>query len=73
KWVFNRHAADTDDTKIVRAMSNASARSGEWTHLTGTYDASQQTVSLAVNGQLQQTVKFTTPWQAKGGLQIGRL
>ncbi|MFD7668390.1 glycerophosphodiester phosphodiesterase family protein, partial [Streptomyces sp. NPDC059788] len=73
KWVFNRHATDTDDTKIVRAMSNTSARAGEWTQLTGTYDAAKQTVSLAVNGRLQQSVKFTTPWQAKGGLQIGRL
>ncbi|MFF4602737.1 LamG-like jellyroll fold domain-containing protein [Streptomyces sp. NPDC001339] len=73
KWLFNRHAKDTDDTAIVRAMSNASAQSGVWTHLTGSYDADKQSLSLFVNGQLQQSVQFTTPWRASGGLQIGRL
>ncbi|MEU7191061.1 LamG-like jellyroll fold domain-containing protein, partial [Streptomyces sp. NPDC045369] len=73
KWVFNRHASDADDTKIVRAMSKDVAKAGEWTHLAGSYDADTQTLSLFVNGKLQESVKFTTPWRAKGGLQLGRL
>ncbi|MCQ8190110.1 glycerophosphodiester phosphodiesterase family protein, partial [Streptomyces rugosispiralis] len=73
KWVFNRHTKDADDATIVRALSNDAAQSGVWTHLAGSYDAAKQTLSLSVNGQLQQSVQFTTPWRADGGLQIGRV
>ncbi|MFE0174655.1 glycerophosphodiester phosphodiesterase family protein [Streptomyces sp. NPDC059002] len=73
KWLFNRHATDTDDTKIVRTLSKDTAKAGVWTHLTGSYDAAKQSLSLSVDGKLQQSVKFTTPWRAHGGLQIGRL
>ncbi|MFF2810422.1 glycerophosphodiester phosphodiesterase family protein [Streptomyces sp. NPDC058000] len=73
KWVFNRHAADTDNTAIVRALSRDVAQAGVWTHLTGSYDAEKQTISLFVNGQLQQTTAFTSPWRSNGGLQIGRV
>ncbi|WP_053803573.1 LamG-like jellyroll fold domain-containing protein [Streptomyces rimosus] len=73
KWVFNRHAKDTDDTAIVRAAGKEAAKSGTWTHLAGSYDAAKKTVSLYVNGKLQESTAFTTPWRASGGLQIGRL
>ncbi|MFI1205778.1 LamG-like jellyroll fold domain-containing protein [Streptomyces sp. NPDC020883] len=73
KWVFNRHTSDTDDTAIVRASSKDAAQAGLWTHLTGTYDADKQSLALYVNGQLQQSTKFTSPWRAGGGLQIGRV
>ncbi|MGV4923705.1 hypothetical protein K2224_01275 [Streptomyces sp. BHT-5-2] len=73
KWIFNRHAKDTDDTPIVRSISKDAAQTGVWTQLVGVYDAANQTVSLSVNGELQESTKFTTPWRANGGLQIGRL
>uniref|UniRef100_UPI002446690F glycerophosphodiester phosphodiesterase family protein n=1 Tax=Streptomyces albus TaxID=1888 RepID=UPI002446690F len=73
KWVFNRHAADTDSPVIVRAKSKAAAQPGVWTHLTGSYDAAEQSVSLHVNGRLQESAEFTTPWRASGALQLGRL
>ncbi|MFF2810423.1 LamG-like jellyroll fold domain-containing protein [Streptomyces sp. NPDC058000] len=73
KWVFNRHASDTDSTTIVRAVSKDVAQAGVWTHLTGSYDAEKQSLSLFVNGQLQQSTAFTTPWRANGGFQIGRV
>ncbi|MYT33609.1 MULTISPECIES: LamG-like jellyroll fold domain-containing protein [unclassified Streptomyces] len=73
KWIFNRHAKDTDDTPIVRSISKDVAQTGVWTQLTGVYDAAKQTVSLSLNGELQESTKFTTPWRANGGLQIGRL
>ncbi|UJB40359.1 LamG-like jellyroll fold domain-containing protein [Streptomyces sp. A1-5] len=73
KWVFNRHATDTDNTAIVRTVSKDVAQAGVWTHLTGTYDADKQTLALYVNGQLQQSTKFTSSWRAGGGLQIGRV
>ncbi|MER7990269.1 LamG-like jellyroll fold domain-containing protein [Streptomyces noursei] len=73
KWVFNRHVSDSDGTAIVRAVSKDVAQAGVWTHLTGSYDADRQSLSLFVNGQLQQSTGFTTPWRANGGFQIGRV
>ncbi|MFI9647756.1 glycerophosphodiester phosphodiesterase family protein [Streptomyces sp. NPDC052040] len=72
-WVFNRHIKDTDDTGIVRSVGAEKARTGVWTQLTGVYDASAKKIQLLVNGKPQTAASFTTPWQAKGALQIGRL
>ncbi|PKV89959.1 LamG-like jellyroll fold domain-containing protein [Streptomyces sp. TLI_146] len=73
RFIFNRHVSDTDGTDIVRAISNQAPVPGTWTHLTGSYDMVARTLSLFVNGELQSSVPFTTPWRAGGGLQIGRL
>ncbi|MGP4000663.1 glycerophosphodiester phosphodiesterase family protein [Streptomyces sp. 8N706] len=73
KWVFNRHSTDTDGPDLVRALSKDAAQLGVWAHLTGSYDADKQTLSLFVNGRLQQSVQVTTAWRATDGLQIGRL
>ncbi|MFD9486701.1 LamG-like jellyroll fold domain-containing protein [Streptomyces sp. NPDC059991] len=73
RFIFNRHVSDTDGTEIVRAISNQPVVPGTWTHLTGAYDMVARTLSLFVNGELQSSVPFTTPWRATGGLQIGRL
>ncbi|MEF3119586.1 LamG domain-containing protein [Streptomyces chrestomyceticus] len=73
KWVFNRHAKDTDDTQIVRSTSTDAAQAGVWTQLTGVYDAAAKQIQLFVNGKPQPATEFTTPWRAAGGLQIGRL
>ncbi|MFE0099806.1 LamG-like jellyroll fold domain-containing protein [Streptomyces sp. NPDC059009] len=73
KWLFNRHATDTDDTKIVRAMSKDAAKAGVWTHLAGVYNSETKKIELFVNGKSQASTAFTTPWRAQGGLQIGRL
>ncbi|MGA5266464.1 LamG-like jellyroll fold domain-containing protein [Streptomyces lydicamycinicus] len=73
KWVFNQHTADTDGPDLVRAVSKDAAQPGEWTHLTGSYDAEKRSLSLFVNGRLQQSVQAASVWRATGGLQIGRL
>ncbi|MFF8787765.1 LamG-like jellyroll fold domain-containing protein [Streptomyces sp. NPDC015125] len=73
KWVFNRHATDSDDTTIVRSISTDTAQTGVWTHLTGVYDSATKKIQLFVNGKPQTAADFTTPWRANGGLQIGRL
>ncbi|MEF3117668.1 LamG domain-containing protein, partial [Streptomyces chrestomyceticus] len=66
KWVFNRHTKDADDTGIVRAMSKDAAQPGTWTHLAGSYDAAKHALSLYLNGKLQESTAFTTPWRASG-------
>jgi hypothetical protein len=72
RWAFSRTSADADGAPGVRALSQAPPRLGEWTHLTGVYDAAAEELSLYVNGRLESTVRFTQPWDATGPLAIGR-
>ncbi|ACZ90120.1 hypothetical protein Aros01_04304 [Streptosporangium roseum] len=72
RWALGRTGADADGAPAVRALSEAAPRLGEWTHLTGVYDAAAETLSLYVNGRLESTVPFTQPWDATGPLAIGR-
>ncbi|AKA08942.1 hypothetical protein SAZ_31530 [Streptomyces noursei ZPM] len=37
------------------------------------YDDTAKTIQLFVNGKAQTPAAFTTPWQARSALQIGRL
>ena len=64
-----------DSTAGYAAIASASAivpQPGVWYMLTGVYDATAQTVSLYVDGQLQQTVHALAPWSATGPLAVGR-
>jgi hypothetical protein len=74
-WVFNRHETDTVDTVLVRSIGARPPVLNAWTHLAGVYDAAARTIQLYVNGVPQgNPVPFTvTPWQASGGLQVGRV
>ncbi|WP_330465894.1 LamG domain-containing protein [Streptomyces longwoodensis] len=73
-WVFNRHQTDVVNPGITRSVGTKPPVLNAWTHLTGVYDAANQTVQLYVNGVPQGApVAFTTPWKASGNLQIGRL
>ncbi|MET9114674.1 LamG domain-containing protein [Streptomyces longwoodensis] len=73
-WIFNRHQTDVVNPGITRSIGTRPPVLNAWTHLTGVYDAANQTVQLYVNGVPQgDPVAFTTPWKASGNLQIGRL
>ncbi|MEW1721105.1 LamG-like jellyroll fold domain-containing protein [Streptomyces sp. NPDC093109] len=74
-WTFNRHSSDSTGHSIIRSYSGTSAvTTGTWTHLTGVYDKEANQVRLYVNGAAVATTgTFTTPWEATGPLQIGRL
>ncbi len=73
RWVFNQYVSDTPDSNAVRAMSATAggAKAGEWTHLVGTYSQTDGELKLYVQGQLVGTTTYTTPWDARRGLQIG--
>ncbi|MFE1861319.1 LamG-like jellyroll fold domain-containing protein [Streptomyces anandii] len=73
RWVFNQYRSDTSDAGIVRAMqaSPGGVKAGEWTHLVGTYSATDDELKLYVNGQLAGTTAYDSPWDARRGLQIG--
>ena len=45
---------------------------GTWVHLLGVYDAVNSQLKLYVNGGLEATQAFTTPWSATGHTVIGR-
>ncbi len=56
------------------AVANAAdpAERDVWYHVAGVNDAAAHTLTLYVNGVLQETVPFTTPWRATGPTAIGR-
>jgi hypothetical protein len=73
-WIFNRHGSDVASPTITRSIATAPPTLNVWTHLTGVYDAAAGTIQLYVNGRPQgNPVAFTTPWNATGALQVGRL
>ncbi|MEW1892212.1 LamG domain-containing protein [Streptomyces sp. NPDC085659] len=82
KWSFRAVNADApaDGTwSYAKSSSVNPAVPHVWTHLAGVFDAGDPdtgkapTLSLYVNGVLQSTVQYTTPWAATGPLQIGRM
>ncbi|WP_103349266.1 LamG-like jellyroll fold domain-containing protein [Amycolatopsis sp. CA-128772] len=71
RFAFTRRAAD-GDSAASSAVSTSPAQAGQWQHVVGVYNRVAGTLSLYVNGTLQQSVPFTTPWTASGHLEIGR-
>lgn len=70
-FAFTRRASDGDSAS-ASAVSTAPAQVGQWQHIVGVYNRAAGTLSLYVNGTLQQSVPFTTPWTASGHFLIGR-
>ncbi|MFF9853277.1 LamG-like jellyroll fold domain-containing protein [Streptomyces litmocidini] len=70
RWIFNRYTSD--GATIVRAMSSRPGVVGAWTHVLGVYDRDAAQIRLYVNGRLEATTAFTTPWSATGPFEIGR-
>ena len=54
------------------AVSLAKPALDTWYHLAGVYDADAHTLSLYVNGVLQQTVPYASAFRADGHTAIGR-
>ncbi|WP_307813131.1 LamG domain-containing protein [Streptomyces sp. N35] len=74
RWIFNRYAQDAvvAEPVISRAISAKPGVVGAWTHLLGVYDRQQQQLRLYVNGKLEGTTAFTTPWAGTGPFEVGR-
>ncbi len=54
------------------ALALADPAPDTWYHLAGVYDADARTLSLYVNGALQQTVPYTAAFRVDGRTAIGR-
>ncbi len=73
QFAFTRPAYDSPKALgIIATDAAVTPQPDEWYHLTGVYDAGQQTISLYVNGQLAQTQPYVPNWSASGPLAVGR-
>ncbi len=74
RFVFLRREKDNADgeAKVFMAQSDFSPERYTWYHLAGVYDAQAGTISLYVDGRLQESVPFASPWHGTGKTSIGR-
>jgi len=73
RFAFTRIAYDSPaGLATIATASSIIPQTGVWYHLTGVYDSARQTISLYVNGKLQDTQSFVPNWQASGPLAVGR-
>lgn len=72
-WVFEIPEADDDVNRVTTAaVSTLSSEVDTWVHLTGVYDAPARKTWLYVNGYRVGDGVVNSPWQASGGLVLGR-
>jgi Concanavalin A-like lectin/glucanases superfamily len=62
RFAFTRIVADAPAQAAIASAPSIIPQPGEWYHLAGVYNAAKRTISLYVNGKLQQTQPFTQPW-----------
>lgn len=72
RFAFTRLSYDSTSAFGTIATSPIIPQPGVWYHLTGVFDASAQTLSLYVNGTVQQTIDYPASWAATGSLAVGR-
>ncbi|MFF1510792.1 LamG-like jellyroll fold domain-containing protein [Streptomyces sp. NPDC058326] len=72
-WRFGMPRADADGWSIDQAVSPGAVK-GEWTRVTGVFDAAAEKVSLYVNGvkKAEAAHLSAAQWQAKGPFVVGR-
>lgn len=71
KFTFTMRSADDTNSTATSVSATSAATTGTWYHVLGQYDRSAGTISLYVNGQLQGTTSYTTPWKSIGATTIG--
>jgi alpha-L-arabinofuranosidase len=73
RFALTRLAYDSPAAFTTIATSSIVPQPGVWYLLTGEYDATAGTISLYVDGQLQQTVAAAgAPWPVGGPFAVGR-
>jgi len=74
RFIFHRREKDDSDldAKGILARSDFSPERNTWYHVAGVYDADAKTMSLYVDGRLQESVPFASPWRGAGKTSIGR-
>ena len=72
RFSFARFASDDADSPVAATYAIAAPVAGTWYHVAGVHNASTDTLTLYVNGVLQQSVSYASGWQAWGSTVIGR-
>ncbi|MCN9244853.1 DNRLRE domain-containing protein, partial [Streptomyces sp. RY43-2] len=72
-WSFNQYKSDDASGGLVRAAQGniSQVKAGTWTHLVGSYNSTSHVLELYVDGKLVDSVPYSTPWEARRGLQLG--
>lgn len=72
RWRFELMAEDASSTTWLVATSVDPPQTGVWYHLAGVFDLTAGTISLYVDGVLQDTVAGpASPWHTPGELLVG--
>ncbi|WP_036955390.1 LamG-like jellyroll fold domain-containing protein [Luteimicrobium xylanilyticum] len=77
-WSFFMNSADVARPTTTFVTAPDEVVTGQWTQLTGVYDATAKTATLYVctpgtpDNPVAHTASFTTPWMAFGNFQVGR-
>jgi hypothetical protein len=72
RFAFVKLPGDAPAGAPAFPSANFDPVAGQWYLLTGVFDAAAQTLSLYVNGRLQDTTPAPTTWTAPGHMVIGR-
>ncbi|MEO3828603.1 LamG domain-containing protein [Actinomadura sp. B10D3] len=71
-WAFVQTGSDSAGAPVTRAVAEQPVHPGTWTHLAGSYDATQKRLRLYVNGALaSDAAAGATAWNARGPLRLG--
>lgn len=71
KFAFTMRSADDTNSTATTVSATSAATTGTWYHVLGMYDRTAGTISLYVNGTLQGTASYTTPWKSIGATVVG--
>lgn len=72
KFAFSMPIADKRGGEPVRAISKTAPEAGQWYHIAGVYDPQAGQLKMYVNGVLESTAAFNSPWRANGEFVLGR-
>ncbi|MBR7831739.1 hypothetical protein KDL01_00620 [Actinospica durhamensis] len=72
KFAFVARSSDSTSSTATQVTATSAATAGTWYQVTGVYDNSAHTLALYVDGTLQGTASFSSPWTASGDTVIGR-
>jgi hypothetical protein len=71
-FAFTLRSSDSTSSTATEVTDSTAATTGTWYQVTGVYNASTDVASLYVDGVLQNTATFSSPWAATGDSTIGR-
>ena len=70
KFAFAVRSSDSTSSTVTSVTATSAATAGTWYHLVGMWDSSSGTISLYVDGTLQGTAAYSTPWTGVLGTTV---